>query len=187
MNSSTPANYPWGSASSSRMPPVNFWPPLSVPVLSLHVCAHLPVPCGPPAKGPACSGRDLPSQWTAVGLSTLQLGGPHSLLAAIYSLVWVLSTSTFRAQGCCFRKWRGRPFWWASQCSACFRPPPRFSPHGPWLPSLCPCPDYNMPSPPCPLQLLTVYWMHLEVVGNIFGLHLLGIGDPMGKVQTLTE
>jgi hypothetical protein len=31
------------------------------------------------------------------------------------------------AQGCCFfyRRWRGRPFWWASQCSACCHPPSR--------------------------------------------------------------
>jgi hypothetical protein len=61
-----------------------------------------PVQHGPPAKGPACSGIDLPSRWTAVGLSTLQSWGPHSLLATIMAQFWVLSMSTFRAQGCCF-------------------------------------------------------------------------------------
>jgi hypothetical protein len=94
----------------------------------------------------------------------------------------VLSTCTCRAQGCCCRRRRCLPFWWASQGSAHCHPPPRSSPHDPWPPCLCPRPDYNVLSPlchaahagsrnevitargldcrfgTCPRQLLTVYW-----------------------------
>jgi hypothetical protein len=55
MKSSIPVNYPWGSARSCRVAPVHFRPPIASPVLSLHVRAPLPVPRGPPAKGPVCN------------------------------------------------------------------------------------------------------------------------------------
>jgi hypothetical protein len=54
MKSSIPVNCPWGSARSCRVAPIHFWLPIGCPVLSLHVCAPLPVPRRPPAKGPAC-------------------------------------------------------------------------------------------------------------------------------------
>ncbi len=63
--------------------------------VSLHIHPPPPsYPCGPPANGPACSKRDLPSQWTIVGLRLLLLLGPHSLSAAYYSLVLHSSTCT---------------------------------------------------------------------------------------------
>jgi hypothetical protein len=60
MISSIMVNCPWGSARSSHVAPVHFQLPIDILMLSLHVCAPLPVPRGPPAKGPVCSGRDLP-------------------------------------------------------------------------------------------------------------------------------
>jgi hypothetical protein len=60
MKFSIPANCPWGSARSCRVAPVHFRPPIGAPVLSLHVCAPLPVPRRPPAKGSACNEVDLP-------------------------------------------------------------------------------------------------------------------------------
>jgi hypothetical protein len=183
MKSSIPKNCRGALYALVTWSPFTFSHPLG-PVLSLHVHVPLPVPYRPPAKGPVCSGRDLPSRWTAVGHSTLQSWVPHSLSTAIYGPFRVLSTCICRAQGCCFRRWRGRPFWWASQCSACCHPPPRSSPCGPWLPSLRPRPDCCVPGPPhvilcmkavriksfqaaepgtCLLQLLTVYWLQGQI------------------------
>ncbi len=96
----------------------------------------------------ACSERDLPSRWTAVGLSTLQICRPHSLWLQITARFCVLSTCTCWIQGCCWRQWRGRPFWWASQSLACCHPPLRSSPRDPWPPSLRPHPVCNMPDHP---------------------------------------
>ncbi len=68
--------------------PVHFRPPIASPVLSLHVRAPLPGPRGPPATGPiSMQSRELPSRWTAVGLSTFQSWGPHPLSAAFCSPV----------------------------------------------------------------------------------------------------
>jgi hypothetical protein len=61
MKSSIPMNCPWGSACSCHIAPIHFQLPLGSPVLSLQVCASLPVPRRPPAEGPACSERDLAS------------------------------------------------------------------------------------------------------------------------------
>jgi hypothetical protein len=87
MKSSVLVNCPWGSARSCRMAPVHFRLPIGGPMSGLYVRAPLPVPRGPPAEGPACCEVELPSQWTAVGLSTLQLWGPRWLSTAIYSPV----------------------------------------------------------------------------------------------------
>ncbi len=122
-------------------------PPIGSPVLSLHVLAPLPVPRMPPAEEPACSVRWLPSRWTAVGLSTLLSWGPHSLLAEIYSPVLSSPHLHMPDPG----RWRGQPFWWATQSSACCHPPPRSSPRGLWLPSLRSHPDCNVPGPPSTL------------------------------------
>ncbi len=43
---------------------------------------------------------------------------------------WVLSMCMCPAQGCCFRRIRGQPFWWASQCLAHCHSPPRSLPFG---------------------------------------------------------
>ncbi len=142
MKSSIPVSCPWGSTRSRCMAPIRFRLPIGSLVLSLHICDPLPVPRWSLAKGPACSGIDLPSQWTALGLSMLQPWGPHSLSAAIYG------PCTCWAQGCCFRRCRGQSFWWASQCSAHCRPPPRSSARSLWPLSPCPCPDCNVPGPP---------------------------------------
>ncbi len=41
------------------------------------------IPCGPRATGPiSVQSRELPSRWTAVGLSTFQSWSPHPLSAA---------------------------------------------------------------------------------------------------------
>jgi hypothetical protein len=61
----------------------------------------------PPGEGPACSKRDLPSQWTAVGLSMLQLWGPIHFRAQITARFRVISMCTCRPQGCCYREWGG--------------------------------------------------------------------------------
>jgi hypothetical protein len=52
-------NCPWGLARFCRVAPVHFRLPIGGPVLSLHVCAPLPVLRRPPAKGTACNEVDL--------------------------------------------------------------------------------------------------------------------------------
>ncbi len=88
MKTSIPVNCPWGSVRSCHVVAVHFRLPIAGPVLSLHVSAPLPVPHWPPATGPtSVQSRELPSQWPAVGLSTFQSWGPHSLSAAFCSPV----------------------------------------------------------------------------------------------------
>ncbi len=85
MKSSIPVNCLLGSKHSCCVASVHFQLPNRR--LRLQVHAPLPVPCWPPVEGPEWSERDLPSWWTAVGLSTLQSCGPHPFSAANYSLV----------------------------------------------------------------------------------------------------
>jgi hypothetical protein len=94
MTSSILVNCPWGSACSCSMAPLHFRPPIDGPVLSLHRSAPLPVPSGPPVKGPASNERELPSWWTAVGLSTLQSWGPIYFRPHFMAPFWVLSPCT---------------------------------------------------------------------------------------------
>jgi hypothetical protein len=74
-----PSVLPVGLSTFLLHGPCHFRPPNGGPVLSLHIHDPLPVPRGPSAEDPACSERDLPSWWTAVGLSMLKSWGPHSL------------------------------------------------------------------------------------------------------------
>ncbi len=144
MKSSIPVNCPWRSARSSCMTTVHFRPLIGGPVLSLHVRAPFPVPRWPLAKGPACSGRDLPSWWTAVGSARFSHEAPICFLPQFLARF----SPCAHSRGWCYMRWGGQPFWWANQCSEGCLPPPRSSSHGPWPPFLHIHPDCNVPGPP---------------------------------------
>jgi hypothetical protein len=87
MKSSFPVNCLWGSARSSQVAPVHFWPPIGRPVSSLHIRAPFQIPRGPPAEGSvhsevSCHRGELP--W---GSARSSREGPHPLLATIYGPV----------------------------------------------------------------------------------------------------
>ncbi len=129
------------------MAPVHFQPPIGPSVEPPRTCSPSN-PIQAPSKRSSVQWKRSAFPVNCCGAQHSPVVRPHSLSTAIYGPFRVLSTCTCRAQGCCFRRWRGRPFWWASQCSACWHPPPRSSPCGPWLPSLRPCPDCCVPGPP---------------------------------------
>ncbi len=93
-------------------------------------------PWSPPTKCSQCTVHDHHLRTVCICLpSEPPWGSAHSNCEApihfrLQFTAWfrVLSTCTCRAQGCCFSRWRGRPFWWASQCSAGCRPSSRALP-----------------------------------------------------------
>ncbi len=72
-----PGELSWSSACSCCwVTPFTFGRISGGPVLHLHICAPLSVPCGPTAEGPACSEEDLPQVNQLEGLNMLQSHGP---------------------------------------------------------------------------------------------------------------
>ncbi len=115
----------------SRGPPFTFSRPLAARCRASTYVPPFQVPRGPPAMSPVCSVMSCHPGEPPWGQHA-QSWGPHSRSAATYSPVSSFPTCKCWAQSCCCRWRRGRPSRWASQSSACCRPPPRSSPHSLW-------------------------------------------------------
>ncbi len=147
MKSSISVNCPWASC---RIAPFHFRQPIwGIGVQPPRMCSPSS-PTWAPSKRSACSGRDLPSRWTIVGLSTLQPWGSHSLLTAIYSLVLSSLHKHMLGPGLLILEMKGSAFLVqvSAENTVVLRPLPRSSPRYPLQPSLWLHPDCNVPGAP---------------------------------------
>jgi hypothetical protein len=147
MKSSVLVNCPWGSACSCWVTTVHFLPTIAGPVLSLHIRAPLPVPRGPPAKGPVCNKENCQPGEPPWGLARSSCEAPVHFRPHFTARFWVLSMCTRWAQGCCCRWWRGRPSWWTiqTQHAVILLPDPRHAARGHYISAHA---QINMPGSP---------------------------------------